>query len=83
MSEKFQAPRGTRDVLPVDQPLWFDTVTRTMESLAVLYDYRRIQTPGFEDTALFQRTAGVGSDVVVTKPVSRKYVANVAPMAGE
>jgi histidyl-tRNA synthetase len=64
VSEKFQAPRGTRDVLPVDQPLWFDTVTRTMESLAVLYDYRRIQTPGFEDTALFQRTAGVGSDVV-------------------
>ena len=28
------------------------------------YGYRRIQTPGFEDTALFQRTAGAGSDIV-------------------
>jgi histidyl-tRNA synthetase len=64
VSEKFQAPRGTRDVLPVDQPLWFDTVMRTMESLASLYGYRRIQTPGFEDTALFRRTAGAASDVV-------------------
>ena len=25
---------------------------------------RRIQTPGFEDTELFQRTSGAGSDIV-------------------
>jgi histidyl-tRNA synthetase len=35
-----------------------------METVSELYGYRRIQTPGFEDTELFQRTAGPGSDVV-------------------
>jgi len=64
MTEKFQAPRGTRDILPAEQPLWFDLVVHTMEELAALYGYKRIQTPGFEDTGLFQRTAGVASDVV-------------------
>src|SRR5206468_9269159 len=29
-----------------------------------LYGYRRIQTPGFEDTELFKRTSGAGSDIV-------------------
>ena len=35
-----------------------------MERLCALYGYRRIQTPGFEDTELFQRTSGAGSDIV-------------------
>ena len=64
MSEKFQAPKGTHDILPAEQAVWFDTVVRTMEELTASYGYRRIQTPVFEDTALFQRTAGAGSDVV-------------------
>jgi histidyl-tRNA synthetase len=64
MAERFQAPRGTHDVLPSEQPLWFDTVVRTMEELCALYGYRRIQTPAFEDTGLFQRTSGEGSDIV-------------------
>jgi len=64
VSEKFQAPRGTHDVLPAQQPLWFDTVVATMAEVTALYGYRRIQTPGFEDTSLFQRTAGAGSDIV-------------------
>ncbi|HEY6031763.1 MAG TPA: histidine--tRNA ligase, partial [Gaiellaceae bacterium] len=62
MSQKFQAPRGTHDVLP-DDHLWWHVV-RTMEEQAALYGWRRIQTPGFEDTALFARTAGEASDVV-------------------
>ena len=64
MSAKFQAPRGTHDILPADQPLWFDTVQRTMEEVTKAYGYGRIQTPVFEDTALFQRTSGAGSDIV-------------------
>jgi histidyl-tRNA synthetase len=59
---KFQAPRGTHDVLPGDD-LWWHLV-RTMEQIAVDYGWGRIQTPGFEDTALFARTAGEASDVV-------------------
>src|SRR5437879_3794827 len=35
-----------------------------MERLCALYGYRRIQTPAFEDTELFARTAGSGSDIV-------------------
>jgi histidyl-tRNA synthetase len=35
-----------------------------MERLCGLYGYARIQTPGFEDTDLFRRTSGAGSDIV-------------------
>jgi histidyl-tRNA synthetase len=59
---KFQAPRGTHDVLPGDATWWH--LVRTMEEVTALYGWRRIQTPGFEDTALFARTAGEASDVV-------------------
>lgn len=62
MSKKFQAPRGTHDVLPSDSTWWH--VVRTMEELTALYGYGRIQTPVFEDTALFARTSGEASDVV-------------------
>jgi histidyl-tRNA synthetase len=62
VSEKFQAPRGTHDVLPSDERWW--RLVRTIEDLTALYGYGRIQTPGFEDTGLFQRTSGEASDVV-------------------
>ena len=60
---KIDAPRGTHDVLPADQPLW-RRILDEAEELCRLYGYRPIQTPAFEDTALFQRTSGAGSDVV-------------------
>jgi histidyl-tRNA synthetase len=60
---RIEAPRGTHDVLPSDQPLW-QRITGEIERLCALYGYRRIQTPGFEDTELFQRTSGAGSDIV-------------------
>jgi len=62
VSERFQAPRGTHDVLPGDATWWH--VVRTMEEVTALYGWRRIQTPGFEDTGLFVRTSGEASDVV-------------------
>jgi histidyl-tRNA synthetase len=60
---KFEAPRGTHDILPSEQPLWRRVIGEA-ESLCALYGYRRIDTPGFEDTELFVRTSGQGSDVV-------------------
>ena len=60
---RIEAPRGTHDVLPSEQPLW-QKVTGEMRRLCALYGYARIQTPGFEDTELFQRTSGAGSDIV-------------------
>jgi histidyl-tRNA synthetase len=60
--QKFQAPRGTHDVLPNDAGWW--QLVRAMEEVTALYGWRRIQTPGFEDTGLFARTSGAASDVV-------------------
>jgi histidyl-tRNA synthetase len=60
---KIEAPRGTRDILPSEQPLW-RKVTGEMERVCALYDYRPIETPIFEDTELFARTSGTGSDIV-------------------
>jgi histidyl-tRNA synthetase len=60
---KIEAPRGTHDILPSEQPLW-QRVIEEAERLCTLYGYRPIQTPVFEDTALFERTSGAGSDVV-------------------
>jgi histidyl-tRNA synthetase len=60
---KIEAPRGTHDILPADQPLW-ELIVGEAERLCALYGYRRIQTPVFEDTELFTRTSGAGSDLV-------------------
>jgi histidyl-tRNA synthetase len=60
---RFEAPRGTHDILPSEQPLWRH-VTRTMEEVCRLYGYRPITTPAIEDTELIIRTSGGGSDIV-------------------
>jgi histidyl-tRNA synthetase len=60
---KIEAPRGTLDVLPADQAVR-DTIIRAAESAAADYGYGRITTPTFEDTELFARTSGGGSDIV-------------------
>jgi len=59
----FEAPRGTHDILPAEQPRW-RWVIREFEELCALYGYRRLDTPLFEDTELFRRTSGEGSDIV-------------------
>jgi histidyl-tRNA synthetase len=58
-----ERPRGTHDITPSEQPLW-RRVTSEIEALCALYGYRPIATPVFEDTGLFERTSGAGSDVV-------------------
>ncbi|HLX32535.1 MAG TPA: histidine--tRNA ligase [Gaiellaceae bacterium] len=62
MSEKFQAPRGTHDILPGDR-LWWHLI-RMIEEQCAHYGWSRVHTPGFEETALFERTSGEASDVV-------------------
>ncbi len=65
MSERvrIERPRGTHDVVPAEMPRWRH-VTAELERLCALYGYRKILTPAFEDTGLFARTSGAGSDVV-------------------
>ena len=62
-TSKIERPRGTHDVVPSEQPQW-RRVTTEIERLCSLYGYHPITTPVFEDTALFERTSGAGSDVV-------------------
>ncbi|MFC1901250.1 histidine--tRNA ligase [Chloroflexota bacterium] len=59
----YQAPRGTSDILPEEQRYWSYVNQRAAE-ICRLYGYDRIDTPIFEDTALFSRSAGEYTDVV-------------------
>jgi histidyl-tRNA synthetase len=59
---RFQAPRGTQDILPGQSERW-RWLEDAFRQTCALYDYREIRTPTFEDTQLFHRL-GAGSDVV-------------------
>src|SRR5579863_10143423 len=59
----FQTPKGTHDILPDDWPYW-RMVADAFERVATRYAYRRIDTPMFEATELFDRGAGSSSDIV-------------------
>lgn len=60
---KFQASKGTYDVMPDQVYLWqhIETVIREQ---ARLYGFREIRTPVFEDTALFVKGTGDNTDIV-------------------
>jgi len=59
----YQAPRGTSDILPQEQPYW-RYIEQKAVNLCQLYGYERIDTPAFEDAGLFVRTVGKGTDIV-------------------
>ena len=63
MAERFQAPRGTFDVLPADAAARarLEAVVRGPLERA---GYGRIETPAFEDTELFARGVGEATDIV-------------------
>ena len=59
----FRAPRGTTDLLPDQQKYWRYIESKAME-LAGEYGFGRIDTPVFEDSDLFIRSVGEGTDIV-------------------
>jgi histidyl-tRNA synthetase len=59
----FRAPRGTRDLLPAERPVW-SRVERLAADLAARYGYREIETPLFEQSAVFERGVGEVTDIV-------------------
>jgi histidyl-tRNA synthetase len=63
MTPRFQAPRGTFDVLP-DGDAPRQQVERTARDLLSRAGYGRIETPIFEDTDLFERGVGQSTDIV-------------------
>jgi histidyl-tRNA synthetase len=63
MASKYQAPRGTFDVLP-GEAVARSTVEHIAEAIFDLAGYAKISTPAFEDTDLFVRGVGRSTDIV-------------------
>jgi histidyl-tRNA synthetase len=59
----YQAPRGTVDILPEEQAYW-RYIEQKASAICSLYGYERIDTPTFENTKLFARGIGDGTDIV-------------------
>ncbi len=59
----YRTPRGTTDILPGEQPYW-RYVEQKAVNICQLYGYERIDAPVFEDSGLFIRTVGAGTDIV-------------------
>ena len=72
----FQAPRGTRDLLPADRAVWA-RAEASLRDLAARYGYAEIETPLFEASAVFERGVGAVTDIV------EKELFRVSPSRGE
>ena len=59
----YQAPRGTLDILPQEQAYW-RYIEHKVANVCQLYGYERVDIPAFEDTGLFSRIVGEGTDIV-------------------
>lgn len=59
----YQRPTGTEDRLPAQQAAW-NYVTGAAARVAAQFGYGRIDTPTFEETALFVRGVGEGTDLI-------------------
>ena len=57
------APRGTKDILPIQIQDWL-YIENKIREICKNYGYEEIRTPTFEHTELFQRGIGEGTDVV-------------------
>jgi histidyl-tRNA synthetase len=73
---KYAAPRGTRDLLPAERVTWA-RAEASLRDLAARYGYPEIETPLFEDSAVFERGVGQVTDIV------EKELFRVSPSRGE
>ncbi len=60
---KFQAVRGTRDLLPPETALW-NRVEQTAHEIFSTFGFGEIRLPVFEPTELFARAVGGETDIV-------------------
>lgn len=63
MPQQYKALQGFKDILPEEQPYW-RLVEKVAVEVAETFGYRRINTPTLEETSLYRRTSGEGTDVV-------------------
>ncbi len=73
---KFQAIKGTRDILPPDSTLW-NRVEQTAREVFAAYGFGEIRPPIFEQTELFARSIGAETDVVAKEMYTFESYENV------
>lgn len=71
----FTAPRGTIDILPADQPYW-QFLRNAIDEVTAIFGFRRIDVPIFEETSLYVRGVGEGTDIVDKEMYSFKDKGN-------
>jgi histidyl-tRNA synthetase len=59
----YRAPRGTRDLLPDERITWA-RLERLATEIAGRYGYRQIETPIFEQSAVYERGLGEATDAI-------------------
>ncbi len=60
---KFQAPRGTYDIVPDEINKWH-YIEKIIDEITRLYHYSEVRFPLFEQLDLFQRSVGEDTDIV-------------------
>lgn len=63
MAKQLQAIRGMNDILPAQTPVWQYLESQVRNVLAT-YGYQEIRVPIVENSALFSRGIGAGTDIV-------------------
>lgn len=63
VNKNFQTPRGTRDILPKDQPFW-QLFRATAEVALSALSFERIDLPHIENSDLFCRGIGDETDII-------------------
>ncbi|MFB0525990.1 MAG: histidine--tRNA ligase [bacterium] len=61
---KYKSIRGTRDILPEEARKW-QYLEKVAREIFQKYGYEEVRTPIFEVTALFQRSIGEDTDIVI------------------
>ena len=70
-AKPIQSVKGMHDLLPEERPYW-DFVFKKASGILEDYDYQRIETPIVEETELFEKGVGPGTDIVEKEMYSFK-----------
>jgi len=62
--EAFRAPKGMRDIVPIDEPYW-EKMEGVTKSTARSYGFSRLEPPILEAAALYNKTSGEESELVL------------------
>jgi histidyl-tRNA synthetase len=79
---KFQAIRGTRDLLPPETALW-NRVEQTAHEVFAAFGFGEIRPPIFEPTELFSRAVGGDTDIVGKEMYTFQNPTGLAAMVPE